>query len=487
MNVEDVDGARGSRHRGRMRSRSGEIEPGDCFVALAGDDVEQHIAEAIARGAVGVIVDAPHLPPHGLVRQVPGLRDSVAALMAAHTRHPSRHMTLVGVTGTNGKTTTVQVLAQAWHAMGRRAATIGTLGAGVHGSLRPTGLTTPPLVEFHEYLADFREQGVDCVAAEISSHALDQGRVEGCEFRIVAMTNITRDHLDYHGTMQEYAATKARILELPGVVAAVMNMDDPLIASMKPPPGVRMIGVSARGAEGATVAVEGISLAAEGAGFTLRVGDRRADVTTPLLGRFNVDNLAIAAGVLHGQGHGLGAIATALTAATPVRGRMQAIPATPVSPRVIVDYAHTPNALEHAVASSRPVDEAARPRGGGRLIVVFGCTGNRDRGKRPMMAAAAEAADVVIVTDDDLHGEDGDTIVAETLRGFADPGSVVIIRDRALAIRTAIEMARPVDTVLIAGKGHETTLAAVDRVTPFSDIEHAQRAVDARGVDRERR
>lgn len=459
---------------GRLRSRSDDIELGDWFVAVGGDnEVAAHIAESISRGAAGVFVDAPGVPSQDLVHQLPGLRTSLGTLMAGLTGHPSRKMTLVGVTGTNGKTSTVQLLVQAWEKLGVLGASIGTLGAGLHRALEPTGLTTPPVVEFHEYLAQFHRQQVSCVATELSSHALTQDRVAGVDFRIVAISNITRDHLDYHRTMSEYAAAKSRILHLPGVTNAVMNIDDPLVASMQPPPGIIMTGVSTRGSAGATVTAENIAIGKTGTEFMLRIEAEAVPIISALHGRFNVDNLTMAAGILHAQGHSIYDIVAALSSSEPITGRMQITPATPTRPRVIVDYAHTPDALSKAIDSSRP-------DGDGRLIVIFGCTGDRDRGKRPMMAAATSPADLVILTDDDLHQENGDDIIADTLPGFTRPGTVVIIRDRSNAIRTAIHMAHPQDTVLIAGKGHETTLTPSGLTTPFTDSAHAHLALETR-------
>ncbi|WP_191089395.1 Mur ligase family protein [Microbacterium radiodurans] len=459
---------------GRLRSNSAAIEPGDWFIATGADDkVAAHVAESIRRGARGVLVDCPTLPPHDLVHQLPGLRESLGAVMAQLTHHASREMTLVGVTGTNGKTSTVQLLAQAWERLGVVGATIGTLGAGLHNDLEPTGLTTPPVVELHGYLADFHHDRASCVAIEVSSHALEQGRVEGCEFRVVAISNITRDHLDYHHTMHRYAAAKNRILQLPGVTTAVLNLDDPLVAQMQPPPGTTRIGVSTRDATGALVTAHDIAADDAGTRFTLRIGDESAPVATGLSGRFQVDNLTLAAGILHAQGHAVDEIAAALSASVPVAGRMQVTPATPSRPRVVIDYAHTPDALSQAVA-------ACRPHGDGRLIVVFGCTGNRDRGKRPLMAAATGGADFIILTDDDTHDEDGDAIIVETIPGFANPETVVIIRDRRRAVLIAIHMAHPQDVVLIAGKGHETTQSSAGHLIPSDDTRYAERALSTR-------
>ncbi|WP_191089388.1 Mur ligase family protein [Microbacterium radiodurans] len=447
------DGAH-DRPRPRLRGDSRAVSPGDVFVALcSGAPARRHIDEALVRGAGAVLAadDVGHPDPR--VRRIPDLLIRIGALASEYTGDPSAHLAVVGVTGTNGKTSTVQLLAQAWTGLGLPAATIGTLGAGMHGSLVPTGLTTPGVVEFHELLADFRRADAAAVAVELSSHALMQGRVDGARFDVAAFTNLTRDHLDYHPSMDAYGEAKRRILELPGLSAVAMNVDDPYVAGLVPPRGLDLVGVSTRGAPHAGVRAEAVRLHPSGADFTLVVGRGRAHISSPLLGRFNVDNLTMTAAILHAQGEPIERIVDALAAVRRIPGRMQVVQPYAAGPRVVVDYAHTPDALRQALA-------ALSPRSGD-LIVVFGCTGERDRGKRPEMAAIAEAgADLVVVTDDDVHGEDGDEIVAEVLAGFRDASAVRVVRDRAQAIREAIAAAGAGDTVLIAGMGHEAVVSA---------------------------
>jgi UDP-N-acetylmuramoyl-L-alanyl-D-glutamate--2,6-diaminopimelate ligase len=371
-------------------------------------------------------------------------------------------MTLVGVTGTNGKTSTVQLLAQAWTLQGMRAGSVGTLGAGLHGAVVPTGFTTPLVLQLHALLAELRDAGAQAVAMEVSSHALDQGRVDGVHFDVAVFTNLTRDHLDYHGTMDAYGAAKARLFAWPGLRAAVINLDDPfgraLLAAL--PAGVRGVGLSSRGAQ-AEVRAENIALEPGGIAFDLLLGDARHSVRSTLLGRFNVDNLLAVAGVLHALGQPASAVVDVLERLQPVAGRMNSFGGG-AKPLVVVDYAHTPDALEQALATLR----AHAPT---QLVCVFGCGGERDRGKRPQMAAIAEAgADRVIVTDDNPRNEDGDEIVAEIVAGFARPQAVEVERDRARAIARAIGEAGPRDIVLIAGKGHE----------PYQDIGGVRHAFD---------
>ncbi|GLJ79974.1 UDP-N-acetylmuramoyl-L-alanyl-D-glutamate--2,6-diaminopimelate ligase [Microbacterium imperiale] len=457
-------GVAGERIRaGRLRSDSRTVEDGDVFVALGrGARVRDHITQALERGAALVLTDDSVTHVDARVRGIPHLSDVIGALADEYTGSPSADMSLVGVTGTNGKTSTVQLLAQSWDRLGMGSASIGTLGAGMHGALAETALTTPSVTDMHELLADVRRAGAEAVGIELSSHALIQGRVDGCRFDIAAFTNLTRDHLDYHASMEAYGEAKRRILALPGIRAAVLNVDDPFVASLSVPGGLRRVGVSTRGLGSAEVSASDIRLRPDGADFTLDVDGERIEVRSPLIGRFNVDNLTMTAAILHAQGRDAADIATAVGRTDRVPGRMQVVGADAGGPLVVVDYAHTPDALRQAL-------EALSSRRG-RLVLVFGCTGDRDRGKRPEMARIAEAgADVVVLTDDDVHHEDGDAIIADVLSGFRAPGAVVVDRDRASAIRAAIASSLPEDTVLIAGKGHEAVQVVGDGIIASDD------------------
>lgn len=466
------------------------IRAGDAFVAIAGFGAHglKFVAQAEAAGASAILFEPP-LPdefatsasataPMTAVPMiaVPGLRARLGAMADAFHGAPTRAMTTVGVTGTNGKTSTVQLLAQAWTLRGRRAGTIGTLGAGLYGDAVPTGFTTPLVLQLHALLADLRDQGADAVAMEVSSHALDQGRVDGVHFRVGAFTNLTRDHLDYHGTMDAYGEAKAKLFAWPGLDAAVINLDDAfgerLYASL--PVSVRAVGVSSRGHAAAAVRAEDIALDIAGIRFALRIGDARHPVRSPLLGRFYVDNLLAVAGTLHALGEAPAEIADLLSRLHPVNGRMNRLGGERGQPLVVVDYAHTPDALEQALS-------ALRAHAAGRVICVFGCGGDRDRGKRPQMAAIAEAhADAVIVTDDNPRTENGDAIVADILAGFTHPDAIAIRRDRAAAIAQAIRTANDGDIVLIAGKGHEP-YQEIDGVQhPFDDTATARAVLEAR-------
>ncbi|MEN1941699.1 UDP-N-acetylmuramoyl-L-alanyl-D-glutamate--2,6-diaminopimelate ligase [Luteimonas sp. MJ174] len=461
---------------------SRNVRAGDGFVAIGGFGTHGlHFAErALADGAAAVMYEPPvpadvPAPPADAIA-VPGLRARMGALADQFHGRPSAAMATVAVTGTNGKTSTVQLLAQAWELLGRRAATIGTLGAGLHGDVRPTGFTTPLVLQVHALLAELRDAGAQAVAMETSSHALDQGRVDAVHFEVGVFTNLTRDHLDYHGDMATYGAAKERLFAMPGLQAAVANIDDGFGRALfaRLPAALRRIGTSARGDAAAEVAASGIVLDAAGIAFDLRVGADTLPVRSPLLGRFNVENLLAVAGVLHAQGVAAADIARVLGRLEPIAGRMNRLGGHGGLPLVVVDYAHTPDALVQALA-------AVRAHAAGRITCVFGCGGERDRGKRPEMAAAAEAgADVVVVTDDNPRGEDGDAIVAGIMGGFSDVAAVAVERDRAAAITRAIGAAGPGDIVLVAGKGHEP-YQEIDGVRhPFDDRDVARRALEAR-------
>ena len=465
------------------------IQPGDAFVAIAGFGAHglNFIAQAKAAGAVATLFEPP-IPEEFKAAAfpatagdmpmiaVPGLHACLGAMADRFHGEPSRTMTTVGVTGTNGKTSIVQLLAQAWTLRGRCAGTIGTLGAGLYGEAVPTGFTTPLVLQLHALLAQLRDAGADAVAMEVSSHALDQGRVDGVHFKVGMFTNLTRDHLDYHGTMDAYGAAKAKLFAWPDLDAAVLNLDDAfgreLHAGIHAP--VRVIGVSSRGAEKASLRADDIVLDLAGLSFSLRINAETYAVRSPLLGRFNVDNLLAVAGALHALGETSADIAAALPMLQPVHGRMNRLGGDGRLPLVVIDYAHTPDALEQALTS-------LRAHAAGRLVCVFGCGGDRDSGKRPQMAAIAEArADAVIVTDDNPRTENGDAIVADIVAGFAKPDVIVIRRDRAAAIAHAIAMAAANDIVLIAGKGHEPYQEIDGIQYPFDDTATARAALEAR-------
>ena len=456
------------------------IRPGDAFVAIGGFGTHglHFAAQAKAAGASAVLFEPPvpaeieSMPGDAIA--VAGLRARLGTMADAFHGRPSHAMTMVGVTGTSGKTSTVQLLAQAFEVLGTRAGTIGTLGAGLHGALEPNGFTTPLVLQTHALLAQMRDAGAQAVAMEVSSHALDQGRVDAVHYDVAVFTNLTRDHLDYHGDMAGYGAAKARLFVREGLKAAVINTDDAFGASLPATlaTGVRAITVSAAGDDAADIAAHDVALDDRGIRFMLRIDGEALPVRSPLLGRFNVDNLLVVAGVLTALGHAPAAIVDVLGALVPIAGRMNRLGGD-AQPMVVVDYSHKPDPLQQALQSLR-----GHLRG--ELVCVFGCGGERDTGKRPQMAAIAEAhADRVIVTDDNPRREDGDAIVADILAGFVRPDAVRVERDRRRAIERAIGEARPGDIVLIAGKGHER-YQEIDGVQhAFDDRLVAQDALDA--------
>ncbi|WP_228064340.1 UDP-N-acetylmuramoyl-L-alanyl-D-glutamate--2,6-diaminopimelate ligase [Novilysobacter avium] len=464
---------------------SREIRAGDAFVAIGGFGTHglKFVEQARAANAAVILYEPPasaDTPAPADAIAVPGLRSRMGAMADRFHARPSAAMRMVGVTGTNGKTSTVQLLAQAWQLLGVRGASIGTLGVGFDGALVPTGFTTPLVLNVHALLAGLRDGGAEAVAMEVSSHALDQGRVDGVHFDVGVFTNLSRDHLDYHGDMDTYAAAKARLLAWPGLQAAVVNLDDAHGRAMQAalPASVNAIGVSSRGNALAAIQADDVQLDNAGATFQLvfhaQQGGQRHPVRSALLGRFNVDNLLAVAGALLGLGVAPQDIATALNQLRPIHGRMNRLGGTDGKPLVVVDFAHTPDALEQALASLR--DHVT-----GRLWCVFGCGGERDRGKRPQMAAIAEAgADAVVVTDDNPRHEDGDAIVADILAGFAQPADVVVLRDRAAAIAHAVGRAGADDIVLIAGKGHEPDQDITGVKHPFDDTQVARAALERR-------
>ncbi|HWL02585.1 MAG TPA: UDP-N-acetylmuramoyl-L-alanyl-D-glutamate--2,6-diaminopimelate ligase [Microbacteriaceae bacterium] len=479
---------------GRLRQDSRLVSPGDVFVALDGvvPAKGDWVADALARGAAEVWVDVAlaDVPDDPRVIAFSPLVDVVGQLASDWYGRPSEQVTVFGVTGTNGKTSTVQLLAQAWEMLGLRAATIGTLGAAMHGDdLTLNGYTTPPVTRLHELLAEFRERGATRIALEVSSHALEERRADGVAFDAVHYANLTRDHLDYHGSMEHYAAQKAKIYGLAGKFAgklagksaaplAIGNLDDGHVREAwgALPEDRERVGLSSLGAPNATIRAERLRF--EIAGTTFDLVDDGADggtvtVTSPLIGRFNVDNLLAVVAVLRRvDGLPLEDIAAIVPALRAPNGRMWRIRPDDSLPTVIVDAGHTPDAMRQAVT-------ALGEYGFARIITVFGATGDRDPGKRPEMAQAVEdGSDVVIVTDDDVHDEDGDAIVAQLLEAMRAPEAATVIRDRTSAVEHAIRLAGPDDVVLLAGKGHEPMQIVANHVEiPYSDIETAERVL----------
>ena len=459
---------------------SRRVREGDAFFALQGGTRHgiEFAPAAIERGAAVVLAEAPPpssaLGPQPSALWIDNLHEQVGEIAARFFDRPSESLRVIGVTGTNGKTSIVQLLASALQGLGARAATIGTLGAGLVGAIREGERTTPDAIGVQALLAEFRDAGASHVAMEVSSHAVAQGRVNAVTFDVAAFTNLTRDHLDYHGTMEAYGAAKAKLFAWPHLRAAVINIDDAfgreLAAAL--PETVRGLSYGVDNAA-ADIGAADVRTSGEGLRFRLRTPWGEDEVATSLLGRFNVANLLAVAGCLGALGYGFAQIRDALAAARPVVGRMNRLGGGG-APLVVVDYAHTPDALEQALAN-------LRAHCAGRLICVFGAGGERDQGKRPQMAAIAERlADRVIVTDDNPRNEDGDAIVAQIVAGFARREAVVVQRDRARAIALALGEAKAGDVVLIAGKGHEPYQEIAGIKHPFDDLDVARRVLEMR-------
>ena len=486
---------------GRLASDSRRVKAGDVFFAYPGDagDGRAFIGAAVRQGAAAVVYDprgfewnpewtVPHLA-------VADLKKNAGPIAHACHAMPDRGMFAVGVTGTNGKTSCAVWLGQAMSRLGDVTAVIGTLGVGVFkGRTEPnfdvTGYTTPDAVLLAEKLAEVRDAGATALAIEVSSIGLEQGRALGMHFDVALFTNLTRDHLDFHGDMETYEAAKLKLFEWPGLKAAVINLDDPaglrIVAHLQQrAPAVTLIGYTLRDAA-AQPDIEGVAILrasqfksrAAGTDFHLDSPYGGATVKTHLVGHFNMSNALAVFGALMAKGVALRAAVDALDALTPAPGRMQQVGGQE-APMVVIDYAHTPDALEKTLLALRQVADER----GGQLWCVFGCGGDRDPGKRPQMGAISQIAEHVLVTSDNPRGEEPAAIIAEIVAGMdaAHPTSTYqAIEDRAAAILSAVKHAAKVDVILLAGKGHEPYQEIKGRKMTFSDADHAALALAAR-------
>ena len=436
--------------------------PGALFLGLRGRTHHglEFAAEAVARGARAVLYEpgpqvraAPALGADVFVAAVPALSERAGLIADRFFGSPSQQLTVAGITGTNGKTTCAWLLAQALNHCGRPAGYIGTLGMGMPPALAPTPHTTADAVTVQRQLAALRGQGAVCVGMEVSSHALDQSRVSGVRFNTAAFTNLTRDHLDYHGTMDAYGRAKAQLFAWPGLAHRIVNIDDAFGADLAARESQVPLIVTTRAAAAPRGAqfVRASAVTPDPGGLFIEVESSfgRADLPMRLMGEFNVDNALTVLAVLLAWGIPLVEAAPALSRCRAASGRMEMFGGRGRTPLAIVDYAHSPDALAKAL-------RAARLHCRGQLRVVFGCGGDRDAGKRPLMGqVAAELADDIILTDDNPRTEDPARIVAGIVAGIAHRAPLLIEHDRARAIRLALQRSVLDDVVLIAGKGHE--------------------------------
>jgi UDP-N-acetylmuramoyl-L-alanyl-D-glutamate--2,6-diaminopimelate ligase len=461
-----------------MRLDSRRVRDGDLFVALGGvqHDGRRFIEAAIHAGAVAVLAEAERFSEAeqgGIpVIGVPALSAGLVGLAARFYRDPAASLSVLGVTGTNGKSSVAWFLRDAMNAAGMPCGLIGTLGAHYADYHDDVGHTTPDTLTLHETLAAFRDRGAEYVAMEVSSHALAQDRLAGISVNIAAFTNLSRDHLDYHGDMDGYFAAKSRLFHGYAIASAVINTADRYGIRLADglTDNIRCVRVAG---DGADVSCSDLQLGADGLHARITIAGETLSVQAPLYGRFNIENMMIVAGMLAIQGIDLRTIERALAAVTPVPGRMQ-----PVSdgngPMVLVDYAHTPDALEKALT-------AVREHFAGKLWCVVGCGGNRDAGKRPQMGAIAEQlADHLIFTADNPREESVQGIIGDMLAGVQHAGAVMVIADRAAAVRHAVLQAQPDDVVLVAGKGHERWQEIGKQKLPMDDVSLARQALRER-------
>lgn len=461
--------------RFEITSDSRQLTPGDIFVAVPGSrfDGRDFIDKAIEAGAGLVLAHAGEgdVALNGRVLELPYLTRRLGELGRALfqlTDGPA----VIGVTGTNGKSSVTHYIAALSEALGTPAGIIGTLGVGRLGALRDTGLTTPGALAMHAALGGLARQGVQRVALEVSSHALDQSRLDGVDITTGVFTNLSRDHLDYHGSMAAYAAAKAKLFRRSELELAVMNGDDPLVRLMLAGCDSRVRVLATGTDEAVTLRVVGWHPHSQGQEALIATPEGERTLSLSLMGRFNLDNVLLAMATLYGLGEPLGALFDAAASLSPVPGRMECYRQAG-APSVVVDYAHTPDALDNALR--------ALAGHAGRLWCVFGCGGERDTGKRAEMARVAEThADSVIVTDDNPRGEAAEDIRKAILAGFSAKAQPLEMPERAEAIAYAVRQANPDDVILVAGKGHEPYQEINGVRYPYHDGEAVRSALAAR-------
>ena len=473
----------------QLRTDSRRVQPGDAFIAWPGyaNDGRQFVPAALAAGAAACLVEAKGAEAFHFdgakVGALAGLKAATGPLASAWYEQPSKRLDVVAVTGTNGKTSTAWWVAQALSLLGKRCGVVGTLGVGEPPSaaaapgaaIQSTGLTTPDPVTLQAGFKGFVEQGFKACAIEASSIGIVEHRMAGTQVAVALFTNFTRDHIDYHGTMEAYWAAKAQLFTWPGLHAAVLNVDDERGAVLAPL--LANLDVWTYSTKGfARLRASDVAYRDGGLCFTVREGDAASGVRTGLIGDYNVSNLLAVIGGLRALGIPLADAVRVCAQLTPVPGRMQQVGGGEL-PVVVVDYAHTPDALEKALQAVRPFAQERQ----GTLWCVFGCGGNRDATKRPLMGAIAEReADQVVVTSDNPRLEAPGQILTQITAGMARPDRALVIEDRRAAIVHAVKNAKPQDVILVAGKGHEAEQDIGGVKHPFSDVDESRTALAAR-------
>lgn len=457
---------------------SRKVRPGDLFLAIPGLKVDgrEHITDAIAHGAAAIayevegakvlpITDIPMIPVKGLAAQL-------SDIAGRFYGDPSRNLNLIGVTGTNGKTSVTQLVAQALDKLGQHCGIIGTLGTGFYSELKSGIHTTPDPISVQSTLYDLKRAGAKAVAMEVSSHGLDQGRVTALAFDVAVMTNLSRDHLDYHGTMEAYATAKAKLFAWNDLRCRVVNLDDGFGRQLAAAPHPSRLITYSLEDRSAYLFCRDAQFDDDGVRATLVTPQGSHALRSSLLGRFNLSNVLAAVGALMGLDYPLDDILKVLPTLEGPAGRMQRLGGGS-RPLVVVDYAHTPDALEKVLA-------ALRPHAKGQLTCLFGCGGDRDRGKRPLMAEVVERlSDKVLVTDDNPRSEDPARIFDDIRAGFVSANAVDFVAGRGQAIAQIIAQASAADVIVLAGKGHEDYQEIDGQRQPFSDLEEATKALDA--------
>lgn len=457
----------------RLILDSRHVQKNDVFVALSGEtfDGHQFIQEALSKGVAAVLAERSEIKDDRII-VIPNLRHELGIIASRCFHDPSKNLKVIGVTGTNGKSSVTQYCAQALKQCGETCGVIGTLGYGFLPNLEPLANTTPDALMLQSILAQMRDQGANSVAMEVSSHGLHQERVSGIHFDTAIFTNITRDHLDYHGDMASYQAQKRRLFSMPGLNQIIINADDDFGRQIIRE-SLGVVSVIAYGLEANSKfdcpQIIAHSIRQNAKGFRAKIDSPwgSGELSSQLLGRFNISNLLAVLAVLMVRNISFEAALESLSHVQNVQGRMQAYGGDKQA-LVVVDYAHTPDALQQALLALKPHTQ-------GKLWCVFGCGGDRDHGKRPIMGQIAERySDQLILTNDNPRSEAPQSIIEEIKSGLICPWAVEVELDRGAAIAHAIDCAEPGDVVLIAGKGHETYQIIGDEKLPFSDIERVQ-------------